>query len=302
MKIGLPQGLLYYKYSPFFETFFEALGAKLIISDNTNKQIIDAGINCCTNEACFPIKIFHGHVDSIKKQCDLILVPRIMKVDRDEYICPHLCSIPEMIIHSLENLPEVIHKPIYFNSRKKLHYWARELGNQLSIRKSKVDDAFNQALLSQSNYKNYFNQNQYKNKILLLGHGYLVYDSFLNMNLIKKLNSLDIGVITVDSIDKRVINHTINKLPKEPFWSFYKQAYNSSLYLSNQNLIDGIIFLSCFSCGIDTIIMEVIKEDFPNIPLLSLKLDEHTGDAGIDTRIEAFSDMIKLSYLKGAVL
>lgn len=302
MKIGLPQGLLYYRYYPFFQTFFEKIGAELITSQATNKQILDTGINSCTSEACLPIKIFHGHVETIKKQCDLILIPRIMKVHNDEYICPHLCSLPEMIIHSLSDMPPVIYQSIYFNSRKKLHFWAREVGKQVTNQKALIDNAFLSALICQMNYKKHINQHQFKYKVLLLGHEYNIYDSYVNMNLIKKLNDLDIGVISSDSIEEKLLNDYTQRLPRKPFWNFYRQAYGSASYLSSKKAIHGIIFISCFGCGIDSIISEIIEEDVNHIPLLSLKLDEHTADAGMDTRIEAFSDMIKLKYLKGAAL
>ncbi|EPS51229.1 hypothetical protein CFSAN002368_13443 [Clostridium botulinum A1 str. CFSAN002368] len=34
------------------------------------------------DEACLPIKIFHGHVSSIKDECDIILLPRMMQIEK----------------------------------------------------------------------------------------------------------------------------------------------------------------------------------------------------------------------------
>ncbi|PKM93649.1 MAG: 2-hydroxyglutaryl-CoA dehydratase [Firmicutes bacterium HGW-Firmicutes-1] len=293
MKVGLPKGLLYYRYHPFFKTFFEEIGAELIISADTNKVVMDAGIRCCTSEACLPIKIFHGHVDSIKNQCDLMVVPRIMKITNNEYICPHLCSLPEMVVHSMHNLPQITYQSLYFNSQKQLYHWAKDVGKLITPKKSVVENAFYSAMVRQLNHKKRMNQTQYRFKILLLGHGYNIYDSYVNMNIIKKLNELDIGVISSDFFGDKILNNYIAMLPRKPFWYYYRQAYGSAAYLTQQKEIDGIIFISCFSCGIDAVISEAIREDMSNVPLLLVKLDEHSGDVGMDTRLEAFSDMLK---------
>jgi Uncharacterized protein conserved in bacteria len=61
----------------------------------------------------------------------------------------------------------------------------------------------------------------------------------------------------------------------------------------SEGLIDGIIYVSSFACGIDSVVMELIKERIGEFPLLILKIDEQTGEAGFNTRIEAFIDMIE---------
>lgn len=292
MKIGIPQGLLYYKYHPFFETFFSELQADYIVSDNTNKSIMEAGTRNCTSEACLPIKIYHGHVETLKNQCEFLIIPRIMKVESNEFFCPHLCSLPDMILNSIKDMPAVTMEPLYFNSQKKLFNWSMNIGHAINKRTSLIKKAFNKAIDYQKSYINAINQTQYKIKVLLLGHSYLILDSFINMNIIKKLNQLNIGVITSDCVPDELINIETYNLRKKPFWYDYKQSYGSALYLSNNQLIKGIIYLSSFGCGIDAMITEVISQDLEEIPFMVIKLDEHTADAGVDTRIEAFSDML----------
>lgn len=59
-----------------------------------------------------------------------------------------------------------------------------------------------------------------------------------------------------------------------------------------KNNVDGIIYLSSFSCGIDSLISEILKTHLKEIPMMMLKLDEHRGQAGLQTRLEAFSDLL----------
>ena len=44
ITIGIPKALLYYKYGELWTSFFEELGCEIIISPNTNKEILDNGI------------------------------------------------------------------------------------------------------------------------------------------------------------------------------------------------------------------------------------------------------------------
>jgi predicted nucleotide-binding protein (sugar kinase/HSP70/actin superfamily) len=57
--------------------------------------------------------------------------------------------------------------------------------------------------------------------------------------------------------------------------------------------INGIIYISSFCCGTDSIIIEMIKNRLGNFPLLVLKIDEQTGEAGYNTRLEAFREVLK---------
>jgi len=292
MKVGIPKGLLYYKYKPFFTTFFEELGAEIIESPDTNKEILDLGVKLCTDEACLPIKVFHGHVEKIKDKCDLILVPRIMQVEKREFICPKFCGIPEMIENNIKDLPLITKAPIYSYSADKFINWAYETGKLFTKSYVKIQKAFEDALKEQNNFKEGIDHEGFQYKIALIGHTYNIYDNFINMNLVKKLNGFGIGVITHEVVDDSVKHMEIKKLFKRPFWTFAREYYGFASYAVKNKLIDGIIYLSSFACGIDSVIVELLKLEFEDVPFLLLKIDEHTGEAGFDTRVEAFVDML----------
>ena len=70
--------------------------------------------------------------------------------------------------------------------------------------------------------------------------------------------------------------------------------------------IDGIIALSSFGCGPDSLMVDEISYHAKQrkIPVLNLTIDEHTGEAGFVTRLEAFVDMLdrkKRRMLEAAV-
>lgn len=293
MVVGIPKGLLYYKYAPFFNTFFEELGAEVITSVDTNKLILNEGVRYSVDEACLPIKVFHGHVASIKDKCDLMVIPRVISIREREFICPKFCGLPEMIKNDIPHMPVTTDIPIYFYDKNKLYKWARDVGSKISKNRFKIGHAFKAALKAQNASKVGINDTGFELKVALLGHPYNVYDSFINMNVHKKLNELGIGVITEENVDDEDIDIELKELFKKPFWSFARNSYGSILHLFKNNMIEGMVYISSFGCGIDSVIIELIKDKVKDFPILVLKIDEQTGEAGFDTRVEAFSDMLK---------
>lgn len=66
LKIGIPQALLYYEYFSLWRNFLENLGTEVIISGPTTKEILDLGVKSAISEVCFQVKVFYGHVMSLK--------------------------------------------------------------------------------------------------------------------------------------------------------------------------------------------------------------------------------------------
>lgn len=292
MKVGIPKGLLYCRYHSFVETFFYELGAELVISPDTNKAILDKGVQLCIDEACLPVKVFHGHVAAIKDQCDLLLLPRIMQFRKREYICPKFCGLPEMVLNTIPDMPNAFTDPIYAYNEKKLYEWASWIGELITDEQDAIGKAFDKALAVQKEHVGGYNQSGFKLKIALAGHPYNLYDDFLNMNLVKKLNKHDVGVLTEEHIDEALIDKEVESLFKKPFWLFARKSYGFLSHAAAHKLVDGIIYVSSFACGIDSVVVELIKDRIGEMPFMVLKIDEHTGEAGFETRIEAFVDML----------
>ncbi len=72
MKIGIPGGLLYYKYEPFIRTFFNELEADTEYSTVSSKEILDLGARNCVDEACLPMKIFSRSCRKLQKPATVL--------------------------------------------------------------------------------------------------------------------------------------------------------------------------------------------------------------------------------------
>ncbi len=302
-RIGIPRALLYYQYEKLWLTFFAELGVEVISSGETNKLIIDEGAANVVDEACLPVKVFFGHALQLADKVDYIFVPRIVSVEKNAYICPKVMGLPDMLAACKKELPPLI-KPV-LNLRKSncVKEFAWETGSFFTDNKKQVFEAWERAKKAQSKHDLAVVQEYQKTKdikdtalpVLILGHHYLLEDHYLNMDLQEKLKKLGCQVITPSMIGKEKQEQFIKNFPRLMFWS-YGRMLLGSLYCFGQGPgLKGVIIISSFACGIDSFIGNLAKRYLSRqgIPFIELTLDEHTGEAGLNTRIEAFIDMIR---------
>lgn len=310
MKIGIPRALLYYEYFPMWKTFFEELGVEVVVSENTTKDILNNGIGCCISDACLPMKIFHGHVKNLIGKCDYIFIPRLRSIAYYEYICPKFGGLPDMVKASIPDLPPIIDSDVCLRkSNNFLLQTSYEVAEFFEKDKSKIKKAYFSALKKHFNFVKMKNQGILPNQILenekiiktngmkiaVIGHVYNVYDNFVNMNLFHKLNKKNIAVITPEIIDQEILDDYAKNLDKKIFWSFGRRILGYILYLIENKNVDGVIYIMSFGCGIDSFLAELCEKKLrrnTNIPFLLSIIDEHSGSAGNDTRLEAFIDMM----------
>lgn len=304
-KIGIPRGMLYYEFYPMWEGYFSSLNFEVISSPKTNKDILNLGIQSSVDEACLPIKIFHGHVEYLKDKVDYIFVPKIISIYKREYCCPKILGLPDMIKHSIEDLPELIdvHLNLFENTSFKKHFY--DIGKSLDIKKKYISNGYKEGIKKQGTHINWLKHNafgdlDYENSsnninILLLGHSYNVFDDFMNMGIINKLKDRDIHIFLAEDVSEKDMRYYSDLIPKRIFWTHGRRTIGSAFSLMDRELIDGIIYLSSFGCGLDSILSYIVsvKAMETNIPMMELTLDEQTGEAGFNTRLEAFLDMMK---------
>ena len=77
--IGIPRGLLYYRYATLWCTFFEELGRRVVVSSPTDRAILEAGDHRSVDECCLASKIYMGHVEALLQddEVDAIFIPSV---------------------------------------------------------------------------------------------------------------------------------------------------------------------------------------------------------------------------------
>ena len=108
--------------------------------------------------------------------------------------------------------------------------------------------------------------------------------------IIESLEKLNVQVIYSDLFDEEKARIESKKLSKELYFKYNKENIGS-IMLSLKK-IDGVIFLSSFPCGPDSLVNELVIRKL-KIPTLNLIVDDLSSDSGIQTRIESFVDILE---------
>ena len=114
------------------------------------------------------------------------------------------------------------------------------------------------------------------------------------MKIFEKLEKLDVKVHTAGQLTHEQMNEGLNSMRSRLYWANeYEITGAASHYIQDKN-IDGVITINAFGCGPDSLMLERISRFSRKFgkPILNLSIDEHTGEAGFVTRIEAFVDML----------
>jgi len=120
--------------------------------------------------------------------------------------------------------------------------------------------------------------------ILLAGHSYNAYAPEASQSVGKKLSSMGVPVIPADCLAPDGAGPTV--------WHFANQILNAaSLAKQHPNLF--LLSVSNFSCTIDAFTHSILASELGSKPYLILEIDAHTADAGVQTRLEAFLDIVE---------
>jgi len=126
--------------------------------------------------------------------------------------------------------------------------------------------------------------------VVLLGRPYNGTDQHLNLGLIEKLINQNVMPIPLDMLDLSPYNIFTNY--RNMYWpNGQKLIAAAQLVAKNEKL--HAVYISNFRCGPDSFIWHYVTEELKGKPFLHLEIDEHSADAGMITRIEAFLDSLK---------
>ncbi len=142
-------------------------------------------------------------------------------------------------------------------------------------------------------------------KIGFIGEIYMVVDNIANFDLEKKLGQMGLEVhreMRISYFLKHSIFPWLNWSMRKKIKHYLKSTVGGhgidavkEMLDSVKKKFDGVIHVLPFGCMPETTIRPILQKihQKTNIPFLSLSLDEQTGEAGIQTRAEAFVDVVK---------
>jgi predicted CoA-substrate-specific enzyme activase len=299
--VGIPRAFSVHTLYPLYAWFFHELGIKTILST----EVIHAGVARAESTYCFPAEIAHGAVqDCLDKGVDYVLLPHFRDMPSYENevhanFCPITQSLPYYIEKAFPDIEKKRFLPLVvsfkFGEGKALELF-QVMTERLGISALETQEAFEKALKMQTAYfsavKNLGEEalaearKQGRPVIALLGRPYNAFTAEANMGIPRKFTTRGYAVIPFD-----ILPFAEEEIFPNMYWYYGQQDVKSAALLKNEDNV-YVTYITNFSCAPDSFILHYIKWIMGQKPFLVLELDSHSADAGVDTRVEAFLDII----------
>ena len=293
-KIGIPRSLFYYYDGYFLKNFFEYLNFEVVISPKTNRSILGDGIKYSNDEMCLSLKIFLGHIAYLQDKCDYILTMRIDNYGKYDQTCTNFLSLYDIVNNIFE--VNLLNINIDYENHKNMYKELKRIGTKFGIPIKEIKKSYIRALIKNKKHnKNIQMVNKNKLckdglKILVVSHAYNINDEYIGKPIIEYLERNKTNVILSNGFNDGEIKELSYKLCPNLYWYYNKE--NIGALVNVMDKIDGVIFLSSFPCGPDSLVNELVIRKI-NKPYLNLIVDDLDSLTGIETRLESFIDILE---------
>jgi len=304
-KVGLSRSLLMNTFYPIFSHFFVNLGFRPVLSDEISVE----GINRCTAAYCYPCEISHGYFyNLLEKDLDYIFLPHIKGVKASKEKEPSkTCPLVQGEVYYLQTTfekelkdgAELLKMIIDFSGNTSIQEKKFvELAKILGKSKKEAQQAFKDASTVQGIMKKNMleigrqalaeiEKDPDQTGIVLFGRPYNAFIPEGNKGIPHKFASRGYTVIPVDFLDLDNIDGKHHM-----YWSMGQTNLKGARFIKDHPQLFGT-FITNFSCGPDSFVIGYFRDILESKPSLTLELDNHTADAGLETRIEAFLDIVQ---------
>ena len=127
--------------------------------------------------------------------------------------------------------------------------------------------------------------------ILVVAHPYVSHDAFVAGDVLRGIEEAGGFPLFADQADHdRAYRRSFDFSDTLP-WEVNRELVGAILDLQDE--VAGIVVLTAFPCGPDSLFADALVRDIAGIPVLRLVLDAQSGSAGVQTRIESFMDILK---------
>jgi predicted CoA-substrate-specific enzyme activase len=299
--VGIPRAFSVHTLYPLYSWFFHELGIRTFLST----EVVHAGVARAESTYCFPAEIAHGAVqDCLDKGADYVFLPHFRDMPSyEEDVHANFCPITQSLPYYIEKaFPDVDKKrflPLVvsfkFGNGKALELFT-EMTKRLGIGEGETRAAFEKAMDKQQAYFDGIKRlgeealaearRAKRPVIALLGRPYNAFTPEANMGIPRKFTTRGYSVIPFD-----ILPFQDEKIFPNMYWYYGQQDVKSANFLKKEDNI-YVTYITNFSCAPDSFILHYLKWAMGQKPFLVLELDSHSADAGVDTRVEAFLDII----------
>ncbi|MBE0534303.1 MAG: CoA activase, partial [Phycisphaerae bacterium] len=321
VRIGIPRCLTAWQLLPLFSKFFASLGFEVEVTKQTDKETIRTGVDTVSAQMCFPIKVAYGHVARLMNNgVDYVFVPSVVSGLADasghkhNQLCPYVQSFPYQVRTAFGNGngdggAKILSTPLRLGEGQRLlSRTLRQLAKTLGVSGAVVGRAIDAAVRAQRAFERdvqakgrQFLEALPKDEkaFVLVSRPYNGCDEGVNLHLPRKLAELGISLIPMDMLDLDGVSVWDASLEESVYWTYGRKILRAAEIVKADDRLFAV-YLSNFGCGPDSFIQTFFADRMRPKPCLQLELDEHSADAGLITRLEAFLESLRHYHAEAA--
>lgn len=310
-RIGMLRTLTFFDMFPFWRTFFDRLGCDVVLSTPTNPEVVRRTQASAVAETCFPVKLGFGHLaDLASRDVDVIFVPGVLTRENPaegqahNHYCPLIAASPHLLRHNLPagtTVPPVVHASLHFHHERAWRQELRTLATRLVDARPRDVDAAAEAgwealrrfyARLRARGREVLAALGEKDAAVIIGRPYTANDPGANLDLAYKVRRLGVLPIPMDMLPLE--SARVPDRYDDMYWRSGQDILRAGVLVSQHPRLQAL-YLTSFNCGPDAFLLSYFRETMHGKPFLELEFDDHTADAGMITRCEAFFDSVNMT-------
>ncbi len=309
-RIGFNRSFLVNTYYPLYANFFSNLGFEPVLPGRLSKT----GVDQKNAPFCYPAELAHGFFHTLLESDqppEFIFLPHFRSIpnqngSQGSLVCPfvqgetfYLRAAFRKKIEQLASRGTRLLTPLFDLERglDSAHSPLIATALLMGVNRLEAEKAFAGALENQRACQQVMQQigreviaqletNPEQMAVVLCGRPYNAFAGEANMGIPHKIASRNVMVIPLDFLPIEG-----ERAKRHMYWGMGQVILKAGRLVSRHPQLFGI-FITNFSCGPDSFIIGYFRDIMGKKPSLTLELDNHTADAGLETRIEAFFDVV----------
>ena len=296
--VGINRSFLTNTYYPLFYGFFTRLGLRVILPAEVKPE----GVNRKGSSFCYPCDISHGLcADLLARDPDFLFLPHILEVEGNGQACHRTCPFVQGEPYLLREAfgiktPMLIpllwfrrgiagQKPRFLELAREMGFGSRQAAEAFACGCRAQQDFFAECRRIGREFLEALRPEE--TAIVLFGRSYNAFAEEANMGIPHKFASRDVKIIPYDFLpcDDAAVERTM-------YWGTGRQLLAAARFVKDHPGLFAA-YITNFSCGPDSFLITYFRDIMGSKPSLTLELDNHTADTGINTRVEAALDIIQ---------
>ncbi|MBN2384032.1 activase [bacterium] len=299
--VGIPMAFSVHSLWPFYAWFFHSLGVKI----ERSSGIAPEGVAKQESNYCFPAEIAHGAIhDVLHKGVDYVFLPHFRDMPSMEEVhactCPLTQGLPFYARQAFGLSEDKMIRPLvsFGNGFEASRTAFEDVAEQLGFERAAGSRAYTMGIEHYQRFLDAYHalgrqvlheieQHPERIYIALLGRPYNAFTRDANMGIPRKFTSQGISVVPFD-----LLCHNEAEIPPNNYWYYGQQNMKTVRQVRLVNNL-YLAWISNFSCAPDSFMLHYVRWLMGQKPYLVVEIDSHTADAGLDTRVEAFLDIVE---------